>query len=293
MKFAITFLLGLLVGLGFNQLKAPKPQQPVAVQVQGDSELKKKLQTLTDSEIEHYYQLKTMEERYQKADEILGKIVLLLLKDIGLRISENAKNEINNPERATRHNFKSNPIISPSPEPQVQPKRYPLRNWTEFETKLTDIRSPLQAGEFLNDVKIDNFANEFTSASDFSNKNNMLPELSGKFIGVAQVVHNNKNKTWDLEIEILGEMEGPNLKGTSIIKISENGKVFSNSRDRGNIRSVKEFASDSQATLIRASPTLSFQIYSIKALDSLIGNVYESGRGGRFTRIGTLELKRP
>lgn len=298
MKLFITFFIGLLVGYGVNQLKSPEPQPVQVIEPDEKSiELKNKLQVLTETEIEDYYRLKTMEERYQKADEILGKIVLLLLKDIGLRISENAKKEINNPNR----NVQIEPVKK-TETPQferfeqlrMQPNPVKARlSYAEVEKKINDIRSPMQAGEFLNGVKIEDFASELSKSSEFTNKNNNLLEVIGKYIGVALVIDNNKNKTWDVEIDISGDLSNSRLRGNSSIKISENGRVFSNSRDRGIIQSLNEFGNDSQATLIRASPSLYFQVYYIKALDSLIGNVYMSGKRNTYERIGTIELKRP
>lgn len=52
------------------------------------SETKSKLQKLTENELDEYLKLKSLEEKYKKADEILGKAIMIFLADLGLRISD-------------------------------------------------------------------------------------------------------------------------------------------------------------------------------------------------------------
>src|SRR4051812_35867240 len=84
------FIIG-IVCLALGALLGNLILQRPATQLDGheaQSELKEKLQTLTDNDITEYYRLKNLEDKYKKADEILGKIVTLFLADLGIRVSK-------------------------------------------------------------------------------------------------------------------------------------------------------------------------------------------------------------
>ena len=51
------------------------------------AEVRRKLGALTDTDIEDYLKLKSNEAKFAKAEEILGKAILIYLADLGLRVS--------------------------------------------------------------------------------------------------------------------------------------------------------------------------------------------------------------
>ena len=53
--------------------------------------LRERLTFLTENDIDDYLRLKRMEEKYAKADEILGKAMLIFLTELGLRLSDAQK----------------------------------------------------------------------------------------------------------------------------------------------------------------------------------------------------------
>ncbi len=69
----ITFMVGFGVGFQWNESRY--------------SQAKLKLLELADADIDDYLKLKKMEEKYAKADEILGKALLIFFADLGLRLS--------------------------------------------------------------------------------------------------------------------------------------------------------------------------------------------------------------
>lgn len=90
------------------------------------------------------------------------------------------------------------------------------------------------------------------------------------------------------------QMEGENLKGKHSLKLAdETGKVFSNSSGNGKLDSYKEFSSNSEAILVKASPTIYFQLYFLKQLDMFAGNIYHRDSDELpYSRIGTVHLHR-
>ncbi len=55
--------------------------------------INQKVSGLTDSEISDYYKLKDQKEKYEKANEILSKIVLLFLADLGVKLSPEIRHQ--------------------------------------------------------------------------------------------------------------------------------------------------------------------------------------------------------
>ncbi|MEQ1875923.1 MAG: hypothetical protein ABL958_04700, partial [Bdellovibrionia bacterium] len=49
--------------------------------------LKSKFQSISEKDIDEYIKLKDMKTKYEKADEIFGKILSIFLLDLGMRVS--------------------------------------------------------------------------------------------------------------------------------------------------------------------------------------------------------------
>jgi|GEM_PF-2198997 len=264
--------------------------------------IKEKFQSLTDLEIQEYYLLKNEQEKYRKADEILGKIVLLLLQDLGVRVSESTQKAAQEQSNKTTNqsfnqvglnqeaSYKTETSVASKPLPQASS---PLNPWVQNEKKLSEVSSPTEVAEYLNQVKIENFEDSLKQSKSFTNTNQSLSELTGRYKGAAQVVNRGKNTVWEIEMTLEANMRGPTLRGLSHILISENGKTFSNSKDSGEVMNFREFSGGSQATLIRASPSINFQSYYIKSREAVIGNVYQLNKTTiQYEYIGTFELRR-
>ena len=82
--------------------------------------LKQKLTQLTETEMDEYLSLKSQEAKFRKADEILGKAIMIFLADLGLRLSDDkvafAKNAINRL-----------PVVEPKESPKL-PQPLPVES---------------------------------------------------------------------------------------------------------------------------------------------------------------------
>lgn len=282
--------------------RSQKSTSPAVQTVQQVDLIKEKFQRLTDQEIQEYYLLKDEQEKYRKADEILGKIVLLLLQDLGVRVSQNTQTA------ALDQSKQSDQILNPAT--QNQPEAFtippdaakeiakpnevvPANPWVLNEKKLSEVSSSTEVAEYLQQVKIENFEESLKQSKSFTNSNQNLSDLTGRYKGAAQVVNRGKNAVWEIELNLEANMRGQVLRGLSHILISENGKTFSNSKDRGEVMNFREFSGGSQATLIRASPSINFQTYYIKSREVMVGNIYQLNKTTiQYEYIGTFELRR-
>lgn len=255
-----------------------------------------KLQALTDREIAEYYELKNDLDKLNKADEILAKMMTIFLHDLGIRISrktldESSKAINKNPEDSAIGQLDPN---TPQSLSQMQsPEKLSSANWTQAERLRHEIKNEKETADFLDQVKIPEFNEALKVAKSFSNRTGTLESLQGQFLGSAIVKQDEKFRTWSVDLFLNGNLDKGKFEGKAHIKMAENGKVFSNSGHGGKLDAFKEFGSESDAILIRASPTVYFQMYFLKGADSLIGNVYKRNSDDEpYVRIGTVQLKR-
>lgn len=258
------------------------------------------MQVIADADFAEYERLKTLEEKYNKADEILGKILQIFLADIGIRAkkleiaaalpppakAESDTREPNPPARAPP------PLITASgASATVAPKA--ARPWIDAEKELEELRAPEQVNDFLKQAKVDDFGKYLHGSTIFTNASHQLEAIRGRFEGVADVTRNGSQKQWELEFVLRGRMDGQQLRGRFQIEIKENGKTISKSTNNGEIDDLREFGSESRALIVETGPGRYFQFYYAKQLDALVGNIYERDSASlNYVAVGTFRAFR-
>ncbi len=158
-KSLVFILFGLALGVWIGRSSAPKPLEPLGVVAKLES-LNEKFSRLGEQDLDQYYKTDSQKTRCEKADELLGKMFLIALADLGLRISEhNAKQvaasasgaaarnaspdpsptssagELQRNESDTRSHYeivaerKGLPVVSPSPANSQRPKPAGYVSW--------------------------------------------------------------------------------------------------------------------------------------------------------------------
>ena len=296
----VAFSLGIVLGRSSLSTKQNLDQE--FSQHEDNDQLKAKLQALTDHDIAEYYRLKDDAEKYKKADEILAKIMTVFLHDLGIRLSQPAQNKIAATGGRVDASSSSDTQVASSggqtatvgKSNSLLPKRSDADDFRIYERSRFEIRTEADIDKFLENVKIDNLDEALKDTGNFNNRTHTLEALKGKFSGKSTVKIDEKYRTWDVEITLDAKLGNDNnLSGYSTINMSENGKNFSSSNDKGSVTLFREFNSGSDAILLRASPSVQFQLYYIKNSDSLIGNVYRrNSEEDPFRNIGTVQLNR-
>jgi hypothetical protein len=297
LSFLKTILL-LAIGILLGSYMLPGIFRPIQPEVRSGELWRDKFKSITETDIAEYYRLKTLEERYKKADEILAKIMMIFMADLGIRVSDEtlaqAKNRLK-PSVNPATPAPSLPSNAPAPrdEKSAAVEKAPVENWISAEKLRENVRSEREATDFLEKVKIDNLDESIKSSSFFTNQTETLDVLRGNFYGSGDVTIANKARHWEIEMYFHATMVNGVLRGATSSKLSEDGKVFSNQKDTGQIRHLREFTSGSEAVLVKVAPTTYFQIYYIKAMDSLIGNIYRRrSEDESFVYVGKLSLRR-
>lgn len=296
----ILFGAGIAVGfaLGHKRIEVPPPD-PAIAQLEA---LKSKLQSISDADLADYGRLKTLEEKYKKADEILGKIMGVFIAELGLRAKFKAGAA---PPPAAAQAAPPAEIAPPTglrPDPK-KPNEYtkvpkPLDPRLEAfalrgaEKLIPEIRNNQDAKNFLDKVKANNFNLALKGSQPFSREED-LTFLNGNFGGEAHVEINGEDHTWRIRLRFDVRIENGAAKGRVRVVLLENDKEFSNSSSNGDLSNMRQFAQDSQAILLRISPTMYLQLYYVKNLDSLAGHVYrQPSEVDDFAHVGSFILLR-
>lgn len=305
---ALVALVSLLAGYSF------RPAMPVDPDAGKYAALKAKLETLGDVDIEEYVRLKDQRARYEKADEILGKIVQLMVYDLGLRQGEarlarlkdtaaQAKARKEPPQSlsdpaatnsdadlaARAADTKAKAASAQSPPPQV-------KDWKQSAEKLKEVYRTDQVEEFLKSVEIPDFFGAMRSGTALNPSQVEL--LNGTFTGRA-VFEDPKELPWNVSLFTNAEMQAGQAVGEFEVRLSKNGKQFSRTssrRKRGEKAPIKQdhfmgIEGEGNAIIINAyGDDGYFQLYFFPRLNEFHGLVYLKKSLGVFERRGVVHL---
>lgn len=317
----VLFLLGFVLGglsvlAAFSLLPQSKSGASGGATADGGalSSLRERIQSLVDKDLADYERLKSLEEKYQKADEILGKVMTILLVDLGIRVSPQLRAHLQREITKEADRLESMPktavaekkaLVSETPtlravvtEPALEASGgilAEIKAKTKFENRIEELRSDDDIQGFLTNTRISAPRAFLNQANEFSNQNHLLTVLNGTFSGRASVTVENRARIWDVEVYLNARPDGPeqNITGSMRTRMAENGHTFSQGSDEGGVPSLREFSEGTRAMVINASPTVFFQVYYVPQLNSLIGNVYQrTSRSSEYSWIGTLQLKK-
>lgn len=308
--FTAGIALGLVLGAGGMFWREQRlTVANTAPSVSGESEpaLREKFQALFDTELKDYERLKSMEEKYRKADEIFGKVINILLADLGIKISPAFRDRLHRDvtgrvDDQAREAVKAPdpcpaaPVVAKAGEKTEEKSSAPISlsaRGKAVEKRLDEIRSEEDAMQALSDAKIQGSPLAFLNSSGDLVNPAVLAIMNGTFTGQARVTIEERPQTWDVRLHMDAKIVGQDLSGNAGVVMSNGGRVFSESGENGTVSGIREFASGTKALVVRASPTDFFQVYYLSQMNALAGNVYKkTTRGGDFTWIGTLFLRK-
>jgi len=293
-KTIAAWLFFFALGLGIGTY-AHSPQSGSESPLNPD--LRQKLQNLANVDLEDYYRLKNSEEKFLKADEILGKIMTIFLADLGLHMSQGAVS-------ASHEKFVPAPTSkSPDPLPArpnvpvpmakaETPKPNALQLNQKAEAKLAAVRDDRDVPSLLRQTQIENLDEALRSTKIFANRTETASSLNGSFGGRGNLHYENQDHLWDVSITVKASMSASELNGWYKLELSENGHSFSTSNGSGRVP-FKEFERGSQAVFMEAGDKIQIQFYYLKELDQVACNIYRrSTQDLPYALIGTAVLKR-
>lgn len=304
MKNTTSFVVGLvlLIAVGFVSYKAGQKSVPVLTSAASvEEKVKTDLIELTKNDFEEYKNLKTMEDRYKKADEILGKIVTVFLADLGLKLGYKPSNP------ALLEGACAIPGITPvaTPLPSVKPQMSSMSAeptptptvkalaWLANEKKLAGLDREEDILSSLKGNPIDDMMATLKSSSEASRDD--LLKIEGHFFGQIHFFDRVKyNTDWNIDwvITLSSDTQARNSSIITLARKSD-GHVFS--RDNSNGDYLKNFTrpNGSKALMINVHDNDGYlQIYPVGDTDHWAGNYYEKVKFGQFQFVGQVTLNR-
>ena len=288
----MTLLLALALGVLIGNFFPLKQNNISSAEDSKYQELKAKFDNLSSIDFEEYVQLKNQKEKYEKADEIFGKILTIFLYDLGIRSSktqlETLKQTVVNdsPQTVAVARAEKTSIATPLESAISPPKN---RDWINRGSKAKELYSEADVKDFLDSIEIKDLFSELKGAGSISST--QLSVLNGNYTG--EIVFDDQTKSnWRVEMNLNGQIVNGILTGRNHIILSKDGKVFSHSRGKGDLKNFQSFDGDENAFLISIYNDDGFmQLYNIERMNMLSGLVYLKSGVGQYSRAGTVTLK--
>lgn len=292
MRSALIFILGGVVGFAIAFMIGTPSKDQSSESVQQILDTHSKLKSLSEHEYQDYLALKDDAEKYKKADELLGKVMVLFLADLSLKL-QNSPNE--------NHNIKPEP--SPTNEtvtPQIQtslaasqqsqPSQVAEVAWKSNDLKIMSSTTEREVADQLAKSEIKDLKTELRAAVPITQK--QLDVINGKYEGVITFFEVN-NKPWRVDWEIEGQMVNGHAEGKNWITLANDKKVFSRSRGDGKFKNFEAFSGGTQAILVNAYGDDGYmQLYPVEGMNKLVGNFYliTDKKNDQFNRAGIVSL---
>lgn len=258
----------------------------------------------SESDISDYLKLKSEKDRYYKAEEILGKIMLLFLVDLGIKTSgeqmvfartvsqgRKRKDMVAPVDLTESHEVTPNSLESTSHEPASQLKSSSeAKTILEAEKQLNELRSESEIENFLKSVSLGNLFDSLKNAHEIDSE--QIREMRGTFSGEL-VFDSPGQEKWDVRLVFSGRIESGTLVGKSKVELAKNGKIFSSSRSNGKLSNLKSLPNGQRGVLIEILGGEGFfQLYAVPQLQKLVGLYYRRENPGSFRRAGSVILFR-
>lgn len=275
MKIIIPFIslfIGIVVGAKFFSTTETIKEVQINPEIKIEKNNKSFITAATNIsnvDLLEYTKLKTMKEKYEKADEILGKIILLFLANIQLEMDKDVKKYFTSsdrPELGLKEKKKESLKVIPNPfEVSIKEKSEVIDNeeFSDIESKTTkfNLKEPYA---FYKNAK---------SATELKD----IFRVYGKFEGELYITKGkNKGIIDSIHIDIKLMQVGNTLKGDYISELRRSGVPYSTNRGSGENKQVKLISKPKKHLLLEMSPSSFLQIFPSNESEIIIGRFYDN-----------------
>lgn len=226
---------------------------------------------LSQIEFDEYIKLKDESKKAQKAEEILGKVMLLFLANVQMRIKPEVKEYFKNPKKDKNDKPLSKKITT------KETKVYLNNGSKDKDFKLSD-RFKVEADDFEGIQKqlpfeiINPYV--FYKKSKPINDIDELRKFNGRFSGSLLFVRGSKKgQVHSVDLNVNFNDNGNKISGTYESKISYKGDLYSHNRGRGSNGKIRKSAKG--LYLIEMSPNSFLHMRYISEQDHFVGKFYD------------------
>lgn len=261
------------------------------------ADAKSSLMSISKNEYLEYTKIKDLKQKYEKADELLGKIMLLFLADVGFRLQKDVIVEpvstgvstVASPSQNTTTPFEKSPSAESLPEasPVKQSEVSPLEGKSSV---IKTSQSEKQIRDILDSALIED--PKIEAAKGGTPTPTQQRRLEGRYAGAIKFL-DNKRASLSVVWELIPDNSKGEMSGTFNLNIHGPGKN-SESSGSGNIDTIISLAEDKDGFLVRGcGGDCYLQLYYNAPGDQFFGNYYEMINGTKKSaRLGIVELKK-
>lgn len=278
-------LIGFFAGqptstLSENPLCPPSEEQVGACSEKLD-DLRGKFQALTENDIQEYIRLKDMKAKYEKADEIFGKMLNIFLLDLGLRISSDRLNEL---KAAAEHAQASAPSRKRQPEAGetlderalAQRAASPAAPTIKIvsDRELARVSSEDEAKKLLENAALADPVDSWRNASPTSKKHFQM--INGSYTGELTFFEDD-SKPFDVTIDLINvTLEGGELKGQMSMLLEKRAGDSRSHSTTGPNSKIRNFKSGADGSILieTMGGNGMIQLYYFPQLQQFQGNYY-------------------
>lgn len=290
---------GFLVLWVFNAKEKKQETEIRVVESQVMLDAREKLQLISETEYEEYLTLQSAKEKYEKADEMLGKMMLILIADIGIRLSKTSSDAAKNsaekkfqlpqcyakPEKLKVHEVaerqdrivekKSSAIFDNEeiiPIKDTRKQREILEKHKRIRRKLQNICSHKLTG-LLPKAKLYS-----------QSMNSKTMKMNGKFKGE---IFNEDGQKFRVKIESEFKRTGDGIKTKISMKLFAGDEVKYSFQQEGKNQNIKYINGFHRAVVFDFNKDFFFQVCNFRN-NVILGVAYSADE----KEIGVLSLKR-
>lgn len=250
-------------------------------------ELLKSLSGINPEQVKEYLRTQNAEDKLKKADEILGKIMQLLVAQVGFRLSNEDMGQFG---KLPSHPVDSQPPPKPlsqdsdtsaSPNRKDRDQQIVERNLKARKNAVSSEGQALKFGSLLGN----NYGERIQDSGSLTPE--QVQELNGRFEG--QIIFDKDRSVNRLSFEFSGRIKNKFVDGKFRAVLSnERGQQISNSSGNGDLSS--DFSGNQNEVFIEIGKRY-LQMTYFPQIDVWAGSLLEGNRGN-YTRVGSLILRR-
>ena len=285
------FLAGYFLGRQ-NPSSSDASVPAVAVETEKDNcqdfeKFKAQLSGISAEEIRAYLKTQDAEQKLKKADEILGKMVQLLVAQVGFQINKDELQQFGKiPDVGARADNQppatvpAAATVEPAPEPPGENRVHA----SQLTARINAVENEQQARSVLRSMGT-NFTDRINQSGDPTADE--VQNLNGDFEGTA--VFDKDRRTQRLILHFQGQIIQKKLQGSwSMQSLADGGKQVGSSSGRGNL--ARDFSGNDNEIFIEFGSQY-FQLVYVPSLDQWMGNILVKNRT-QYNKVGFASLRR-
>lgn len=181
---------------------------------------------------------------------------------------------------------------APEPPPkEIREERPPAAKtaWEAKEGRAAEKNRDPEAAAFLKELRYGDPTKEIKDSSPFTHADPVLDAFQGRFVGEVKL---STGDTWQIAVEIDVQSKEDGLYGRTNVELSKSGRVFSAASNTGPIKSLSRPDTGGGAIILEANDSNYLQLYYLKGVDAVVGNLYQKKGPASFSFGGTARLTR-